>query len=151
MSSLAIVPSITVTKTINATPEKLWTYLRDIGSHVEWMADAESITFTSDNTEGVGTTFDCLTKVGPIKLNDKMTVTSWVDNKEMGVTHSGIVTGVGLFTLEPAGDKTLFTWSEKLEFPLYLAGPIGAFFAKPILKLIWTRNLSRLSSKFPLK
>ena len=141
-------PSITVAKTINATPTELWAYLRDIGSHTEWMADAEAITFTSDKTEGVGTTFDCLTKVGPIRLNDKMTVTSWVENKEMGVTHSGIVTGVGVFTLEPAGQQTLFTWSEKLEFPIYLGGPIGAFFAKPILKAIWNRNLSRLSRQF---
>ena len=66
----------------------------------------------------------------------------------MGVTHSGIVTGVGVFTLEPAGKQTLFTWSEKLEFPIYLGGPIGAFFAKPILKAIWNRNLSRLEAKF---
>lgn len=137
-----------MSKTIDATPEQLWAYLRNIGDHIEWMADAESITFTSEITEGVGTTFDCLTKVGPIKLNDKMTVTSWVDNKEMGVTHSGIVTGVGVFTLEPKGTQTLFTWSEKLEFPIYLGGKVGAFFAKPILTAIWKRNMSRLEAKF---
>ena len=57
------------------------------------MADAETITFTPANAHGVGTTFDCRTKVGPLTTNDKMTVTEWVDETSLGVDHTGIVDG----------------------------------------------------------
>ncbi len=139
---------IVVSTQIPAPPEDVWAYVRDISSHVEWMADAESITFTSESSEGVGTSFDCVTKVGPIKLLDKMEITEWEANKAMGVKHSGIVTGTGVFTLDPSEVGTEFTWSEKLEFPLILGGKLGAFFGRPILKAIWRRNLKRLTAQF---
>ena len=53
---------------IPASPEAVWADVRDIGSHVEWMHDAEAITFTSPIEAGVGTTFDCATRIGPIRL-----------------------------------------------------------------------------------
>ena len=142
-------PGIRVSEIIDCTPSELWDYIEDIGSHVEWMADAEEITFTSKQTQGTGTTFDCLTKIGPIKLNDKMTITNWVENKSMGVTHDGLVKGVGEFTLIESGEtQTEFIWEEKLEYPIWMGGPIGAFISKPILKWVWNRNLKRLKEKF---
>jgi carbon monoxide dehydrogenase subunit G len=130
---------------IDRTPSEVWASLRDISSHVEWMADATEIRFVTDQTEGTGTTFECDTKVGPIRLTDVMTITSWIDEAEMGVRHEGIVTGVGEFRLtDAAGGGTRFTWREDLSFPLWLGGPIGEVVAKPVLTAIWKRNLGRL-------
>lgn len=138
---------VTVEVEIDRTPEQVWSYVRDLGSHVDWMADATEIRFLTDQREGTGTSFECDTKVGPIKLTDVMTITTWVDNAEMGVKHEGFVTGIGEFTLSDVGATgTKFSWHEKLSFPLWLGGPIGEVVAKPILTAIWKRNLKRLKA-----
>ena len=56
-------------------------------------------------------------------------------------------TGRGHFTLESIGDsETLFSWEETLRFPWWMGGPVGALFARPVLKAIWKRNLKRLKN-----
>ena len=138
---------VTVVVEIDRTPTQVWSYLRDISSHVDWMADATEIRFTSEQTEGVGTSFECDTKIGPIKLTDVMTITSWVDEAEMGVRHEGVVTGVGEFHLsETSSGGSRFSWREDLSFPLWLGGPIGEVVAKPILTADWKRNLKKLKA-----
>lgn len=149
-------PDLTVSTELAATPEEVWQDISDIGSHVEWMHDAAAIRFTSDSDSGVGTTFECDTRVGPFRLTDRMEITSWVPAKEMGVRHSGIVTGSGVFTLRPTRDamrapeeaSTTFVWRERLSFPWYLGGPIGAAVARPVLRLVWKKNLSNLAARF---
>ncbi len=133
---------IQVSTVINASAAQLWEEVRHIDRHVQWMADAESITFGSAQTAGAGTTFDCVTKVGPIRLTDKMAITSWVDEQEMGVEHQGLVTGSGRFTLTPMRpDRTRFTWEEQLVFPWWMGGPVGGLFGGVIMRGIWNRNL----------
>jgi hypothetical protein len=51
------------------------------------MADARRITFTSEQTRGVGTSFDCLTRLGPFRTVDRMTVTEWEPGQAMGIEH----------------------------------------------------------------
>jgi carbon monoxide dehydrogenase subunit G len=124
----------------------VWDALADIASHVEWMADAESIEFISEQHRGAGTTFACRTKVGPLTTIDKMTVTEWVEGTRMGVAHTGIVTGTGLFELHDSNTKsTRMTWAEDLRFPKFLGGRVGAFVAKPGLRRIWHGNLRRFA------
>ena len=140
--------NIKVSIEIEATPEKVWQIVEPIERHVDWMHDAVAIRFTSDQKRGVGTAFLCDTKVGPIRLTDKMEITEWVPGKAMGVKHIGIVTGTGVFTLEPLnnGARTLFKWEEKLVFPWFLGGPLGAFTGgKVVLRQIWKRNLRGLA------
>jgi uncharacterized protein YndB with AHSA1/START domain len=130
-------PGIEVRTTISAPPDVVWAAIEDIGSHVEWMADAEAIRFDTDQTSGVGTSFECDTKVGPFRLTDHMTITAWEAGSAMGVRHTGLVSGEGRFTLTSLGDgRTLFAWRERLGFPWWLAAPV--------LWLVWRRNLSRL-------
>ena len=141
--------AITVETEIDAPPDVVWSDVRNIASHVHWMHDAEAIWFTSEHREGVGTSFDCETKVGPIRLTDQMEITEWADEAAMGVRHSGVVTGEGAFTLSPLpGGRTLFRWAEELTFPWFLGGPVGEVGGSIILKAIWKRNLEILAKRF---
>ena len=137
--------SIRVEVTIDAPPSVVWKVIEPIEHHVDWMADARRITFTGEQTRGVGTSFDCLTQIGPFRTVDRMTVTEWEPEQAMGIEHCGLVTGSGRFTLTPYPRcRTRFSWSEELKFPWWMGGPAGALAAKPALGAIWRRNLRRL-------
>lgn len=132
---------------IDATPARVWQVVEPVENHVDWMHDAVAIRFTGEQTRGVGTEFLCDTKVGPVKLVDRMQITEWVPGEVMGVRHIGLVTGSGRFTLEPIdlGRRTRFVWQEELTFPWWLGGPVGAFIGgKVVLRAIWKRNLRGL-------
>jgi hypothetical protein len=130
---------------IDAVPDAVWATVQPIERHVDWMADAEKITFTSSTTRGVGTAFDCVTKVGPFRLVDRMVVTEWQPGRAMGIEHRGLIRGRGRFTLRRRrGGRTRFAWTESLVFPWWLGGPLGALVASPVLRAIWRRNLRRL-------
>ena len=77
--------TISISITINATPSVVWEEMRHIDRHVNWMADAVAIDFMSEQREGVGTSFTCLTKVGPLATRDVMTITQWEPVSAMGV------------------------------------------------------------------
>lgn len=140
---------IRVATEIDATPDEVWADVADISTHVEWMHDAERITFTSESTAGVGTRFDCLTKLGPIRLTDRMEITEWQPGAVMGVRHVGLVEGTGRFTLHPLpGDRTSFVWQEELTFPWWMGGPLGGIVGGRVLKLVWKRNLRLLAARF---
>jgi uncharacterized protein YndB with AHSA1/START domain len=136
---------IRVSTVIDAPPAAVWEAVRDIASHPTWMKDAVAIRFTSRRREGVGTTFDCDTRVGPFSTTDRMEVVEWRANRALGIRHAGIVTGEGRFTLRRARrGRTRFRWDERLQFPLWLGGPVTGAVAKPVLRRIWKGNLRRL-------
>jgi len=127
----------------------VWTDIRELSSHVEWMQDATAIRFTSDSHEGVGTRFECDTRIGPLRLTDTMIVTAWEEQRTIGIRHEGVVTGRGRFTIEPGpGQTTRFAWTEELAFPWWLGGPVGAFVGSYVLRAVWTRNLANLRARF---
>lgn len=139
---------------VDAPPSRVWADLERIESHVEWMRDAVAIEFTSDRHRGVGTTFDCRTKVGPFKLTDRMEITEWSPDKAMGVRHVGLVTGEGVISLRPIRlgrhrHGTRVSWSEGLTFPWWMGGPVGAIVATPILWLVWRGSMRNLRARFP--
>lgn len=142
---------ITVSIELPATPARVWEVVEPIEQHTEWMADAVAIRFENEQRRGVGTKFLCDTKVGPIRLTDHMEITAWEPERLMGVTHTGVVTGTGQFTIEPAATAghSNFTWSEELHFPWWLGGAIGEVVGGSlVMKTIWRRNLKKLRALF---
>lgn len=137
---------------IDAPPSQVWAVVEPIERHVDWMADAVAIRFTGDQTRGIGTRFECDTKVGPITLVDHMEITEWEPERAMGVRHTGVVSGAGVFRIEGIdGDddgrsrRTRFTWTEDLRFPWWLGGRLGELVGgKLVMGAIWRRNLRRL-------
>jgi uncharacterized protein YndB with AHSA1/START domain len=131
--------------TIDAPPAEVWDVVETIERHVDWMTDADRIEFVSHDRRGTGVEFDCLTRVGPFRLRDRMTVTEWDPRHAMGIEHRGVVSGRGRFTLRPKrGGRTRFAWTERLRFPWWMGGPVGERLAKPLLRRVWRGNLRRL-------
>ena len=137
---------IRISQTIEAPLQGVWKELRQIDRHVLWMKDAVSITFTTEQHEGPGTAFICKTKIGPFRTNDTMTITEWIEGRQITVHHQGLITGAGRFSLRGEhGRHCVLRWEERLEFPWWLGGSLAGIVAKPILKQIWIRNLDRFS------
>ncbi|HKY66867.1 MAG TPA: SRPBCC family protein [Acidimicrobiales bacterium] len=140
-------PRIRVQTTVDAPPRAVWRRLADISDHVSWMADAASIRFRGEQRSGVGTTFECETRVGPLRTLDVMEVTEWRERRSMGVRHSGLVTGAGRFVLRRRGRRrTRLVWDETLRFPWWLGGALGGLVGGPVLRLIWKGNLRRFAA-----
>lgn len=139
-------PRIRVATTVDAPPHAVWRRLADIADHVSWMADAVSIRFAGDQRSGVGTAFECETRVGPLRTLDRMVVTEWREGRAMGVEHRGLVTGTGRFELDGrAGHRTVLTWDETLRFPWWLGGAAGGWVGGRVLARVWRGNLGRFA------
>jgi hypothetical protein len=136
---------IEISTVINKPLNVVWDEVKIMENHVNWMEDAVKIDILSENNSGLNTKMNVLTKVGPITLNDIITVTEWKEKESIGVIHEGIVTGEGVFYLTSLDEsKTKFQWVEILKFPFYLGGPLGEIFGGLILKLIRKKNLKNL-------
>lgn len=136
--------AVVVSTEIAAPIKEVWKHAADFESHTEWMADAASIEFLTDERSGVGTTMAVETRVGPLRTVDVIEVIDIDEPRRITVSHRGLFTGTGEFRLEEVGPvKTRFTWHEQLYFPWYFAGPIGERVARPILAAIWRANLKR--------
>ena len=130
---------------INKPLDTVWQEVKVMENHVNWMEDAVKIDILSENNSGIDTKMNVLTKVGPIKLTDIITVTEWIEKESIGVIHEGIVTGEGIFYLKALNEsQTEFKWEETLKFPVYLGGAIGEFFGGYVLRYIWKKNLKNL-------
>ncbi len=145
--------TIELSQLVTASPEAVWADLSDISTHAQWMSDAEEIIFHGDQRQGRGTRFDCVTKVGPIRMTDRMEVIQWVEGSSIGIRHKGIVSGTGFFELRPrplagGGEHTEFAWIETLRFGWHLAGPVGEVLGRPVLVWIWKRNLRAFADRF---
>jgi uncharacterized protein YndB with AHSA1/START domain len=134
--------------TIDAPVSRVWQAVERIENHVQWMADAVSISFDGTQRRGVGTSFECLTKIGPFRTTDRMVVTEWEPEHAMGIEHRGLFTGRGRFVLLDAdAGRTLFTWTEHIRFPWWLGGRAGELAAAPLLRRVWMGNLRRLAAQ----
>ena len=138
---------IRVSTVIDAPPTIVWEEVRRIGRHVDWIAEAGEIRFVGDQRAGVGTTYDCVTRLGPLRMTDRLVVTAWRESREIGVSHRGSIRGSGSFTLSRVRrDRTRFTCTERLAYPWWLGGPVGGFFGGFVLRRIWRRNLRVLKA-----
>ena len=135
---------ITVSIDLVAPIDQVWAHLADLEQQHEWMGDIESLSFETAQRSGAGTIMLVATKVGPLRLADRMEVTAWEPPTSMTVAHQGIVKGTGEFQLTAIGGATRLTWTEELHFPWQLGGLLTAVASRPILATIWRHNLQRL-------
>ncbi len=140
---------VTVRAVYPVSVATLWSELSRLERHVYWMHDALAIEFADDQRRGVGTTFTCRTRVGPLVTRDVMRVVQWREGATIAVEHRGLVRGRGRFDLVGDPHRVELTWSEELDFPWWALGPVGALVAVPILARIWRANLAALGRRLP--
>lgn len=138
---------ICTTVAIAAPPSVVWADVERLETHPEWMRDAVRIDFVGPARRGVGTEAVCLTRVGPLRTHDRMRVTAWEPGTRLAIEHVGAVRGTGELALTVHGSGTTVTWTERLRFPWWLAGGVGARAARPLLARIWRGNLERLRTR----
>jgi len=138
--------TVAVAIVIDAPPEAVWATIERLEDHAMWMTDAAAIRFADSRRRGAGTRMIVDTRIGPVRLADRIEFTEWVDGRAMGVRHEGLVKGRGRFTLVGLGAATRFAWSETLRFPWWMGGPLGAAVGGRILARIWRRNLQNLKA-----
>jgi carbon monoxide dehydrogenase subunit G len=139
---------VTVSIEVAAPLQRVWDELADLPSHVEWMADAETLTFLTNQHAGVGTRMEVGTRFGPLRTSDVMEFTAWDPPERMAVHHQGLFTGFGEFRLEPVdAERTRVVWREQITFPWFFGGPLGAWMARPVFGWVWRRNLRRLRDR----
>ena len=119
----------------------VWDAVGRLDSHAEWMKDAESIVYLGDQTSGVGTAMEVLTRIGPFSMVDRIVVNEWTPTETIAVSHHGTISGEGAFHLTETETGTRFVWSECQRFPLSLGERLTAIAVRPVLKRIWRSNL----------
>ena len=123
--------------------DAVWRRLSDLSSHSEWMSDALGIRFETPQRRGVGVRMEVPTRVGPLRVIDRMEVDEWVDGRRIGVQHVGRVSGWGRFDLADNHALTTLTLLEQLRFPWYMGGAATELLARPVLRRIFQANLER--------
>lgn len=130
----------------------MWDLLTDWESQPDWMQDARSVTVTSPNRTGVGVTIDVPTHIAAgLTVLDVMEVTEWVEQRKIGVRHTGrVIKGSGAFELTPTrlpdgAEGTLFTWTEDIDAPLGRVGDtVARYTAVPVVAFVFRRSLHAL-------
>ncbi len=135
---------IAIDTEIPATPDVVWAAIEDLGTHTEWMADAERITFVTDQRAGVGTEFDCLTVVGPLRTTDRMTVTEWEPGAVMGIRTPARSPAPAGSPWRPRPGAPGSGGARSSRFRGGSVGRVGEIAGKPVLTWVWRRNLDRL-------
>ena len=128
---------------VAAPPGFVWKHLSDLSSHSEWMSDAASITFETEQRRGVGTRMRVPTRVGPLRVIDIMEVDRWTEARTIGVRRLGRIGGWGRFDLSPCPGGSRLNLTESLGFPWYMGGRLAARLARPVLGWIFASNLRR--------
>ena len=133
---------------IDAPVERVWAEAIDFGSHAEWMRDARAIRFEGEQHEGVGTVLLIETRVGPFRTVDRFEITEVEPMRLLAGRHLGLFSGEGRFYLSsPAPGRTRLAWRERIRFPWFFGGPLGALAGRLILARIWRANLAALKRR----
>lgn len=137
---------------INASLERVWAEAIDYASHTEWMRDARSIHFEGEQREGAGTVLLIETQVGPLRTVDRFEITEVEPMTRVTGRHLGLFTGEGQFELSELGPgRTRFSWRERIRFPWYFGGPLGAWLGTQVLARVWRSNLAALKNRIEQK
>lgn len=137
---------IEVTTHIEASPSRVWDVLVDWERQREWMADLRDVRVTSAAREGVGVTLTVRSDILGLAVPDRMRVTTWAPQRELGVAHEGpVFHAVGSFELEETSDGTHLTWWDEASVPGgELTDALASRLVSPLLRRTFRRSLATL-------
>ena len=139
--------NLRVRRLIDATPEEVWALLVRWERQAEWMPDVAWVRVVGAGREA-GAIVEVRTKVfGVPATTDRLEVTAWEPPRRLVVRHTGLVSGSGEWLLEPVGERTGFTWTERLRLPPPVLGEAALLVYAPVQTAMLrrsARNLARL-------
>ncbi len=138
--------TVRVSRVLDAPPARVWPFVADIEGHAGWQVDVEAIRFTSRRHRGVGATYECATRLGPVRMTIPMEVVGWREGKSVSVRYEGSLSGGGTITVERLRRRrTKVTWAAHIRLPWWMGGPVGALAAAQVLRVVWKANLTALA------
>jgi uncharacterized protein YndB with AHSA1/START domain len=129
---------------IEAPPSVVWPYLVDWEHLDRWMTEASGFRVLSSIREGVGVEAEATIKIAGITTVDPVEVTRWEPPEVLEIRHLGWVGGSGLMRCTETAKGTRLCWVETLWPPLGPLGALGFRIFKPLMRMIFTRDLRQL-------
>src|SRR5439155_16098772 len=118
--------------------------LADWQRYPEWMPDVAWVRALGAQG-GEGMRLAVRTKVLGIPLvTDEMVIRVWEPPRRMAIEHRGLVHGPAEWTLEPAGEGSLFSWNEELRMPPPILGSLALLAYSPVLRWTFARSIRNL-------
>lgn len=133
---------------IDTPANRVWAEVIDFAAHTEWMEDAHTISFGTDQREGPGTVLLIDTRIGPLRTVDRFEMTEIEPMLLVAGRHTGLFRGEGRFELSsPRPGRTRLVWRERIRFPWIFGGPAAALVGRVVLRRVWTKNLATLKRR----
>ena len=114
---------------ILAPPEAIWPLLTDPERILKWFNLLRRFEYTSDQKEGVGTTFYYEEKSGGQLMRLNYAVTDWSPNRKLAfkVTSGSLKKDDQVWSIDSIASGSRFTMFEDLEMPFGVIGKIVGF------------------------
>ena len=136
---------------INESKDKIWPYMTDPEKILQWCITFKKFEYTSEQREGIGTTFFVEEKAaGPMpvsKLDFKST--EWIENEVISfskVSEGGPKQYIQEWKISPENSGSKFTFREEIEMPFGFVGKIIESFAKGISESSVEKMLLKLKN-----
>jgi ribosome-associated toxin RatA of RatAB toxin-antitoxin module len=149
---------ITITETVEATAETIFSYIDDYKNTTKYMKDLVKWQPTGKTTHGKGAQFAVGMKAGPTTLSSVVDITTWTENRAIGWTSREGFKQTGKWALKPRGDDTEVTFDMDYEFGGGIAGKVLGRAAEPIVRMNLEKSVEnlrlqtqKLSSRSPHK
>jgi hypothetical protein len=111
-----------------------------------WMRDAADVRVLTSHRAGPGVRVAVRTRVAGIPaFTDTLEVAVWDPPRRLVLAHRGFVRGVGEWTVESAGDRTRFRWTERLSLPVPIFGEWALLLYRPFMRRLMRGSLRNLA------
>lgn len=136
---------VEASRDLRAPPERVWEQIRRWEDQSRWIRDAVWVRVLTPEREGVGVRVRVLNRVLLVPLfTEQLEVTGWDPPRRIVMTHRSFVRGIGIWSLEPEGGGTRFTWTEELSLPIPLLGELALIVYRPFLRGLMRGSLANL-------
>jgi hypothetical protein len=136
---------VEASEVIHASPEAVWAALARWEDQAAWMRDAASVRVLTEQREGAGVRLAVRTRVLNVPLfTEELEVTMWDPPRCMVIAHRSFIRGTGTWALAAVGDRTRFTWTERVSLPVPVLGEIALMIYRPVLRRLMRTALADL-------
>jgi uncharacterized protein YndB with AHSA1/START domain len=132
---------------IDAPPERVWPFLLEPEKAKQWFTALKEFEWTSEEREGVGSTFCWEEEANNRIYNLQFEITEWVENRVFGyrMTSGDFFKSYNeRWEIDPTPNGSRFTFNDHIEFPYGPFGKVIGWFATRGAKETGAEILSNL-------